>query len=50
MQNFLKISSAIDAINERVGQIIKWFILAAVLVSTVNAIIRKVYRDGWKLA
>ena len=43
MQNFLKISSAIDAINERVGQIIKWFILAAVLVSTVNAIIRKVF-------
>lgn len=43
MQSLLKISSAIDALNERVGQVIKWFILAAVLVSTVNAIIRKVF-------
>lgn len=43
MQSLLKISSAIDAINERVGQTIKWFILAAVLVSTANAIIRKLF-------
>lgn len=43
MQSLLKFSSAIDALNERVGQVIKWFILAAVLVSTVNAVIRKVF-------
>lgn len=42
MQNLLKISTAIDAVNDRIGQFIKWLILAAVLVSTANAIVRKV--------
>lgn len=42
MVNLLKLSTAIDALNSRVGSVIKWFILAAVLVSTGNAIIRKV--------
>jgi len=46
VQNLLKISAVIDAINERVGQFVKWFILAAVLVSTVNAIIRKVFNTS----
>lgn len=46
MRNLLKISAGIDAVNERVGQFIKWFILAAVLVSTVNAIIRKVFNTS----
>jgi TRAP-type mannitol/chloroaromatic compound transport system permease small subunit len=39
--NLLKISAVIDDINSRIGSIIKWFILAAVLVSAANAIIRK---------
>ena len=43
MQNLLKISSLIDRFNSRVGSFIKWMILAAVIVSTVNAIIRKVF-------
>lgn len=43
VQSLLKISSRIDAINTRIGQWVKWFILAAVLVATVNAIIRKVF-------
>ncbi len=43
MQSFLKISTAIDAINNRIGQTVKWLILAAVIVSTANAIIRKVF-------
>lgn len=43
MHSFLKISSAIDALNERIGQTIKWFILVAVIISAVNAIIRKVF-------
>lgn len=41
MQSLLKISSAIDAFNERVGHFVKWLILAAVLVSTANAVVRK---------
>lgn len=46
MQNLLKISSAIDALNTRIGQIVKWAILAAVLISAVNAIIRKVFNQS----
>ncbi len=43
MQNLLKISGIIDALNTRVGQVIKWAILAAVVISTVNAVIRKLF-------
>lgn len=46
MQNLLKISTAIDAINNRIGQFIKWLILAAVLVSAGNAIVRKVFNQS----
>jgi TRAP-type mannitol/chloroaromatic compound transport system permease small subunit len=46
VQNLLKISSAIDAFNTRVGHIVKWAILAAVLISTVNAIVRKVFNQS----
>lgn len=46
MQTLLKLSAAIDALNSRVGQIIKWLILAAVLVSTGNAIIRKLFNES----
>jgi TRAP-type mannitol/chloroaromatic compound transport system permease small subunit len=43
VHNLLKISGIIDALNSRVGQVVKWAILAAVLISTINAIIRKVF-------
>lgn len=46
MQNLLKISSAIDAMNSRIGHIVKWAILAAVLISAVNAIIRKLFNQS----
>jgi TRAP-type mannitol/chloroaromatic compound transport system permease small subunit len=46
VQNLLKISSAIDAFNTRVGHIVKWAILAAVLISTVNAVVRKVFNQS----
>jgi TRAP-type mannitol/chloroaromatic compound transport system permease small subunit len=46
VHNLLKISTAIDAFNTRVGHIVKWFILAAVIISTVNAIIRKVFNTS----
>jgi TRAP-type mannitol/chloroaromatic compound transport system permease small subunit len=39
----LKLSRAIDALNIWIGRIVAWAILAAVVVSTVNAIIRKLF-------
>jgi len=39
----LQISRLIDALNERVGRNIYWLILAAVLVSAINASIRKAF-------
>jgi TRAP-type mannitol/chloroaromatic compound transport system permease small subunit len=39
----LGVSRVIDAINFRIGKILAWLILAAVIVSAVNAIIRKVF-------
>jgi TRAP-type mannitol/chloroaromatic compound transport system permease small subunit len=38
----LRLSRAIDALNERVGHLVYWLILAAVLVSAGNAIVRYV--------
>jgi TRAP-type mannitol/chloroaromatic compound transport system permease small subunit len=37
------LSRVIDAVNVRVGKVVAWLILAAVAVSTVNAIIRKLF-------
>ena len=37
------ISRLIDAVNERIGKITAWAIVVAVLVSAINAIIRKVF-------
>ena len=36
----LRISQAIDALNERIGQAAKWLVLVAVLVSAGNAMFR----------
>jgi len=41
MHSLLTLSRLIDALNERVGKAIAWLVLAAVLVSTGNAIARK---------
>ncbi|MFA6309834.1 MAG: TRAP transporter small permease subunit [Sterolibacterium sp.] len=43
MNSLLQISRLIDALNERVGRSIYWLILAAVLVSAINASIRKAF-------
>jgi TRAP-type mannitol/chloroaromatic compound transport system permease small subunit len=43
VQSFLKISSMIDTFNERIGKLVGWLILVAVLISAGNAIIRKVF-------
>jgi len=39
----LGVSRVIDAINFRIGKTLAWLILAAVIVSAVNAIIRKLF-------
>lgn len=46
MKSLLKLSRGIDAFNTRLGQIMAWAILAAVLVSTANAIVRKVWNTS----
>lgn len=42
MGGLLALSRAIDRINEIIGRSVAWLILVAVLISAVNAIIRKV--------
>jgi TRAP-type mannitol/chloroaromatic compound transport system permease small subunit len=39
----IKLSRVIDAINERVGKIAAWAIVVAILVSAINAIIRRFF-------
>jgi TRAP-type mannitol/chloroaromatic compound transport system permease small subunit len=46
MQFLLRVSRTIDAISERIGSVLIWLLLATVLISTVNAIIRKVFSIG----
>lgn len=43
MNAMLKLSHLIDGVNERIGRSISWLILLAVLVSAINAIIRKAF-------
>jgi TRAP-type mannitol/chloroaromatic compound transport system permease small subunit len=43
MKGLLGLSRAIDALNTKVGRFVAWAILIAVLISAVNAIIRKVF-------
>jgi TRAP-type mannitol/chloroaromatic compound transport system permease small subunit len=43
VQGLLRISRVIDTINEQIGKKVAWLILLAVIVATVNAIIRKVF-------
>ncbi len=46
MKPLLKLSNIIDAVNERVGHAIMWLILAAVLISAGNAIVRKIFQTS----
>src|SRR5688572_24464831 len=43
VQGLLKISRVIDTVNSQIGKKIAWLILLAVIVATVNAIIRKLF-------
>jgi TRAP-type mannitol/chloroaromatic compound transport system permease small subunit len=42
----LKVSRGIDAFNEWLGRIIMWLVLAAVLISAGNAVVRKAFNIG----
>ena len=46
MNALLAFSRAIDRLNERVGQLTYWLVLAAVLISAANAIVRKVFNTS----
>lgn len=46
MGALLAASRAIDAFNERVGKLVYWLILAMVLVSSTNAVVRKTFDIG----
>lgn len=43
MTALIKLSRVIDSINERIGKVAAWAIVVAILVSAVNAIIRRVF-------
>jgi TRAP-type mannitol/chloroaromatic compound transport system permease small subunit len=46
MQGLLVVSRAIDATTRFVGYHVRWFILAAVVVSAFNAIIRRLFNSS----
>ena len=46
MKTLLRFSRAVDAINTRIGQVIAWGLLAAILVSAANATVRKVFNTS----
>jgi TRAP-type mannitol/chloroaromatic compound transport system permease small subunit len=50
LQFLLRVSRLIDALNEAVGRVVCWLVLAAVLVSSGNATVRYVFdtsSNGW---
>ena len=44
MKFLLRLSGLLDALSERVGKSVMWLILAAILVSAGNAIVRKAFQ------
>lgn len=46
MDALLKISRGIDAFNTQLGKKVAWLILLAVIVATVNALIRKIFNQS----
>lgn len=46
MQALLRLSRAIDWLNERVGRTVLWLVLVAVLISAANATVRKLFNIG----
>ncbi len=46
MSALLSLSAAIDRLNEWIGRLVMWLVLAAVLISAGNAIMRKAFDIG----
>ena len=46
MNALLSLSRGIDAMNERIGRVIYWLVLVAVLISAANAVVRKVFNTS----
>jgi TRAP-type mannitol/chloroaromatic compound transport system permease small subunit len=46
MQFLLRLSRGMDALSERIGSILIWALFSTVIISTVNAVIRKVFSIG----
>jgi TRAP-type mannitol/chloroaromatic compound transport system permease small subunit len=46
----ISLSRGIDTLNERIGKIVAWAIVIAILVSAINALIRRIFgvsSNGW---
>lgn len=43
MNALIALSRAIDALNSRIGRTLAWLVLAAVIVSAINAVVRKAF-------
>jgi TRAP-type mannitol/chloroaromatic compound transport system permease small subunit len=43
MNSMLKMSQLIDGLNERIGRYLMWLVLAAVVISAANAVVRKAF-------
>ena len=46
MSALLQLSRLIDRLNEFVGRWVSWLVLAAVLISTINAVVRKAFNTS----
>lgn len=46
MQFLLRLSRGMDALSERIGLILIWLLFSTVIISTVNAVVRKVFSIG----
>lgn len=46
MQSLLKLSQGIDELNSWIGKRVAWLIVAAVLISSVNASVRKLFDES----
>ncbi len=46
MTALLRVSRTIDALNEGIGKLVMWLILAAVIISAGNAVMRKAFDIG----
>jgi len=46
MKALLRFSRAVDSLNTRIGMVVAWAILAAILVSAANATVRKVFNTS----